>query len=147
LRMPAVYVAVGRIEDLQESPREGPEYVPEPSFSASAKYPSPPIARTCGHGIEPRAERDSAGIPESQALRGRRALSSCGSRPYCCMADIGDTCRSRPTLASLMRHFAEAFHNAMSRGRQLTYVVDENCIRCKIMDCVEVCPVDCFYEG
>ena len=35
----------------------------------------------------------------------------------------------------------------MSKGRQLTYVVDENCIRCKIMDCVEVCPVDCFYEG
>jgi ferredoxin len=29
----------------------------------------------------------------------------------------------------------------------LTYVVDDNCIRCKIMDCVEVCPVDCFYEG
>ena len=50
-------------------------------------------------------------------------------------------------LASPMRHFAEAFHDAMSKGRQLTYVVDENCIRCKIMDCVEVCPVDCFYEG
>ena len=33
------------------------------------------------------------------------------------------------------------------KGCQLTYVVDENCIRCKIMDCVEVCPVDCFYEG
>ena len=29
----------------------------------------------------------------------------------------------------------------------MTYVVDDNCIRCKIMDCVEVCPVDCFYEG
>jgi ferredoxin len=29
----------------------------------------------------------------------------------------------------------------------LTYVVTENCIRCKYMDCVEVCPVDCFYEG
>ena len=29
----------------------------------------------------------------------------------------------------------------------MTYVVDESCIRCKIMDCVEVCPVDCFYEG
>jgi ferredoxin len=29
----------------------------------------------------------------------------------------------------------------------LTYVVNESCIRCKIMDCVEVCPVDCFYEG
>jgi len=29
----------------------------------------------------------------------------------------------------------------------LTYIVNESCIRCKIMDCVEVCPVDCFYEG
>ena len=29
----------------------------------------------------------------------------------------------------------------------MTYVVNENCIRCKTMDCVEVCPVDCFYEG
>ena len=29
----------------------------------------------------------------------------------------------------------------------MTYVVIENCIRCKYMDCVEVCPVDCFYEG
>ena len=28
-----------------------------------------------------------------------------------------------------------------------TYVVNYNCIRCKTMDCVEVCPVDCFYEG
>ena len=29
----------------------------------------------------------------------------------------------------------------------MTYVVLENCIKCKYMDCVEVCPVDCFYEG
>tara|TARA_Y100000589_G_C27160523_1_gene632539 strand:- start:394 stop:729 length:336 start_codon:yes stop_codon:yes gene_type:complete len=29
----------------------------------------------------------------------------------------------------------------------MTYVVVENCIKCKHMDCVEVCPVDCFYEG
>ena len=29
----------------------------------------------------------------------------------------------------------------------MTYVVTENCIRCKYMDCVEVCPVDCFYAG
>ena len=29
----------------------------------------------------------------------------------------------------------------------MTYVVTENCIRCKFMDCVEVCPVDCFYVG
>jgi len=29
----------------------------------------------------------------------------------------------------------------------MTYVVTENCIKCKYLDCVEVCPVDCFYEG
>jgi len=29
----------------------------------------------------------------------------------------------------------------------MTYVVTEACIRCKYMDCVGVCPVDCFYEG
>ena len=29
----------------------------------------------------------------------------------------------------------------------MTYVVTDNCIMCKHTDCVEVCPVDCFYEG
>ncbi len=29
----------------------------------------------------------------------------------------------------------------------MTYIVDEACIKCKLMDCIEVCPVDCFYEG
>lgn len=29
----------------------------------------------------------------------------------------------------------------------MTYVVTENCIKCKYTDCVEVCPVDCFHEG
>jgi ferredoxin len=29
----------------------------------------------------------------------------------------------------------------------MTYVVNDNCIKCKYTDCVEVCPVDCFYEG
>jgi len=29
----------------------------------------------------------------------------------------------------------------------MTYVVTEACIKCKYQDCVEVCPVDCFYEG
>jgi len=29
----------------------------------------------------------------------------------------------------------------------MTYIVTENCIKCKYLDCVEVCPVDCFYEG
>jgi len=29
----------------------------------------------------------------------------------------------------------------------MTFVVTESCIKCKYTDCVEVCPVDCFYEG
>src|SRR5210317_85080 len=29
----------------------------------------------------------------------------------------------------------------------MTYIVNEKCIKCKLTDCVEVCPVDCFYEG
>ena len=31
--------------------------------------------------------------------------------------------------------------------RSMTFVVTENCIKCKYTDCVEVCPVDCFHEG
>src|SRR6516165_3340888 len=31
--------------------------------------------------------------------------------------------------------------------KPMTFVVTENCIKCKYMDCVEVCPVDCFHEG
>ncbi len=29
----------------------------------------------------------------------------------------------------------------------MTYLVTDACIKCKYTDCVEVCPVDCFYEG
>jgi len=29
----------------------------------------------------------------------------------------------------------------------MTYLVTESCIKCKYMDCVDVCPVDCFYVG
>ena len=29
----------------------------------------------------------------------------------------------------------------------MTYIVTDACIKCKYTDCVEVCPVDCFYEG
>ena len=31
--------------------------------------------------------------------------------------------------------------------RTMAYIVTESCIKCKLMDCVVVCPVDCFYEG
>jgi ferredoxin len=29
----------------------------------------------------------------------------------------------------------------------MTFVVTEQCIRCKFMNCIKPCPVDCFYEG
>ena len=29
----------------------------------------------------------------------------------------------------------------------MTFVVTDSCVKCKYTDCVEVCPVDCFYEG
>ena len=29
----------------------------------------------------------------------------------------------------------------------MAYVVADPCIKCKYTDCVEVCPVNCFYEG
>ena len=30
---------------------------------------------------------------------------------------------------------------------KMTYIVKDECIKCKLTDCVDVCPVDCFYEG
>ena len=32
-------------------------------------------------------------------------------------------------------------------GEPMTYVVNDSCIKCKHMDCVEVCPTHCFHEG
>ncbi|MBI4616547.1 MAG: ferredoxin family protein [Planctomycetes bacterium] len=29
----------------------------------------------------------------------------------------------------------------------MTFVVAEPCVNCRYTDCVEVCPVECFYEG
>ena len=34
-----------------------------------------------------------------------------------------------------------------SEVASMTFVVTEACIKCKLTDCVEVCPVDCFHEG
>ena len=33
------------------------------------------------------------------------------------------------------------------KENRMTYIVNDKCIMCKHTDCVEVCPVDCFYEG
>jgi ferredoxin len=54
--------------------------------------------------------------------------------------------RAREAVANADRIWAQALA-ARPRENGMTYVVGENCIKCKYMDCVEVCPVDCFYEG
>jgi ferredoxin len=56
---------------------------------------------------------------------------------------------AKPAARWLQRDIGRAW-NERARGEErdiMTYVVTEACIRCKYMDCVEVCPVDCFYEG
>src|ERR1700686_2874319 len=55
--------------------------------------------------------------------------------------------RSR-TLGAMAECSADChFKRAGAPGNFMTFVVTENCIKCKYMDCVEVCPVDCFHEG
>jgi ferredoxin len=47
-----------------------------------------------------------------------------------------------------LRHAAPlASIRASSEEPAMTFVVTETCIKCKYMDCVEVCPVDCFHAG
>jgi ferredoxin len=51
-------------------------------------------------------------------------------------------------ISSLAARSAQATPPAPYRtGACMTFVVTENCIKCKYMDCVEVCPVDCFHVG
>lgn len=35
----------------------------------------------------------------------------------------------------------------MQKPAVMTFVVTENCIKCKYTDCVAVCPVEAFFEG
>ena len=58
--------------------------------------------------------------------------------------------RPGPLSATAVR--SSLWHNARRRKTRhgvagMTFVVTESCIKCKYMDCVEVCPVDCFHEG
>ena len=54
----------------------------------------------------------------------------------------------RARLCFLRGHFARrCVEIYLMTGWSMTFVVTENCIKCKYTDCVEVCPVDCFYEA
>src|SRR5690606_36891727 len=50
--------------------------------------------------------------------------------------------------ANMQDAAASHMSNPNNRGAEhMTFVVTDNCIKCKYTDCVEVCPVDCFYGG
>ena len=57
----------------------------------------------------------------------------------------GPTLRPAPGAWQNVFFSARGFERAVRT--LMTFVVTENCIKCKYMDCVEVCPVDCFHEG
>jgi Fe-S-cluster-containing dehydrogenase component len=50
-------------------------------------------------------------------------------------------------VAELRRTACRLSLRAAGRRMLVIYVVTENCVKCKYMDCVEVCPVDRFYVG
>lgn len=54
-------------------------------------------------------------------------------------------CGGLPTISRTNSYTDETDYR--TRGLLMTFVVTDNCIKCKYTDCVEVCPVDCFYEG
>ena len=49
-------------------------------------------------------------------------------------------------LTVTAKRLSRSSRMSSSRNR-VAFVVTESCIKCKYMDCVEVCPVDCFHEG
>src|SRR5262249_51167513 len=126
-----------------------------------AHHPRQPDDQDAGPGICA-AHRHGAGgrrhgIPRAQGLSVlchgllcARRTAQCGRgtaevAPRSCALLSPGRGRVAPSLNAVLRN------SPSSAGQRdffrMTYVVNESCIKCKYMDCVEVCPVDCFYEG
>src|SRR5262249_47484194 len=84
------------------------------------------------------------------------ALSSGAARrkaPRCCTRICNEGVGSAqewartPSCVPLTHAIGARLQKGTVSSAQMTYIVNDNCIKCKYMDCVEVCPVDCFYEG
>lgn len=62
-------------------------------------------------------------------------------------------CGSLPTISrtqlelDLLQQAPDETDYSTTRDLTMAFIVTDNCIKCKYTDCVEVCPVDCFYEG
>src|SRR5262245_37712114 len=85
----------------------------------------------------------SFGAPFRRRVAWRGSYHACASHSTLRGIARRITCvLSAPALGTLIPYRLRG-----SGVAEVTYVVVENCIKCKYMDCVEVCPVDCFYEG
>ena len=55
--------------------------------------------------------------------------------------------RERMRSVSAARSPARRALHTRRRFAAMAYIVADGCVKCKYTDCVEVCPVNCFYEG
>src|SRR5262249_40934430 len=66
-------------------------------------------------------------------------------------ASISFDCTSEPTRPNPLRRARTAdtlpSERSDTHGARMTYVIVEACIGVKDRACVDVCPVDCIYEG
>src|SRR5580698_6371511 len=127
--------------------------------------PDPGFGPSGGLRRQGAAERNAGGKagPDAQAWRyshpgpGRRycgpAGAGPGGTPRPCAGSAAPVRNRRGLRACLdacfgpLRVLSTYRFSIAVRSRLMTYVVTKACIKCKFMDCVEVCPVDCFYEG
>ena len=107
--------------------------------AARRRRADPAAARAGARGRGAGAAARRGPAAEARLLYREIAAGSGSAEPQC-SATLAAT-RNRRHTARLTADPACLQESAM------TYVVTENCIKCKYMDCVEVCPVDCFYVG
>src|SRR5581483_714493 len=85
---------------------------------------------------------------KAERMQAPRAAGSSGLIPVYLTGDLGsDLLRCQGGCGS---YAAERCLQPLSNRPPefpMAYVFTEACIKCKYMDCVEVCPVDCFYAG
>src|SRR5437868_342 len=101
----------------------------------------------CTRISRPRPNRRRELLRSRRATKGPAARPSASAAPStgCMNTTTADAAGLTPPLR--LRSMAPWGTGNRVRSVGMTYVVNENCIKCKYTDCVEVCPVDCFYEG
>jgi ferredoxin len=57
-----------------------------------------------------------------------------------------ETAIDRPVITELVGGQQRSFHATFDHVSPMPHIVTDKCSGCKFTDCVEVCPVACFYE-